>query len=147
MWGKACRYALVRAAGGRTTLLDIPRYDFNWQLLYRLHERLALAAGAAVSAAGEKVKQVPATKYEPSASFSGCGGWRLSWLATRAVSACDLELHLGGQLDSSRRIENLDRAMTSKTVYQRIFRGGRDEQGRVACLAGLAGRIRLRAAR
>ena len=26
-------------------MLDIPRYDFNWQLLYRLHEPLALQAG------------------------------------------------------------------------------------------------------
>lgn len=43
--GKACRYDLVRSDGSRTTLLDIPRYDFNWQLLYRLHEPLALAAG------------------------------------------------------------------------------------------------------
>ena len=43
--GKACRYELVRAGGGRTTLLDIPRYDFNWQLLYRLHEPLPLEAG------------------------------------------------------------------------------------------------------
>jgi thiol-disulfide isomerase/thioredoxin len=43
--GKACRYELVRGDGGRTTLLDIPRYDFNWQLLYRLYEPLALAAG------------------------------------------------------------------------------------------------------
>jgi mono/diheme cytochrome c family protein len=43
--GKACRYEVVRAGGDRTTLLDIPRYDFNWQLLYRLHEPLALAAG------------------------------------------------------------------------------------------------------
>jgi len=43
--GKACRYELVRGGGGRTTLLDIPRYDFNWQLLYRLQEPLALAAG------------------------------------------------------------------------------------------------------
>jgi thiol-disulfide isomerase/thioredoxin len=43
--GKACRYELIRSDGGRTTLLDIPRYDFNWQLLYRLHEPLALSAG------------------------------------------------------------------------------------------------------
>ena len=43
--GKACRYEVIRAAGGRTTLLDIPRYDFNWQLLYRLHEPLQLEAG------------------------------------------------------------------------------------------------------
>jgi S-formylglutathione hydrolase FrmB/thiol-disulfide isomerase/thioredoxin len=43
--GKACRYELIRSGGARTTLLDIPRYDFNWQLLYRLHEPLALRAG------------------------------------------------------------------------------------------------------
>jgi mono/diheme cytochrome c family protein/thiol-disulfide isomerase/thioredoxin len=43
--GKACRYELVRGDGSRTTLLDIPRYDFNWQLLYRLHEPLGLHAG------------------------------------------------------------------------------------------------------
>ncbi len=43
--GKACRYEAVRGGGARTTLLDIPRYDFNWQLLYRLHEPLALNAG------------------------------------------------------------------------------------------------------
>jgi hypothetical protein len=43
--GKACRYEAVRGGGTRTTLLDIPRYDFNWQLLYRLHEPLALNAG------------------------------------------------------------------------------------------------------
>ncbi len=43
--GKACRYELIRGDGARTTLLDIPRYDFNWQLLYRLHEPLPLAAG------------------------------------------------------------------------------------------------------
>ena len=43
--GKACRYELIRGDRTRTTLLDIPRYDFNWQLLYRLHEPLALQAG------------------------------------------------------------------------------------------------------
>jgi hypothetical protein len=43
--GKACRYEVVRPDEGRTTLLDIPRYDFNWQLLYRLYEPRALQAG------------------------------------------------------------------------------------------------------
>ncbi|MFM8579126.1 MAG: redoxin, partial [Planctomycetaceae bacterium] len=43
--GKACRYELVRAGGDPTTLLDIPRYDFNWQLLYRYAEPLPLEAG------------------------------------------------------------------------------------------------------
>jgi len=36
--GKACSYEAIFADGTRETLLDIPRYDFNWQLLYRLAE-------------------------------------------------------------------------------------------------------------
>ncbi len=42
--GKAARYELV--SGPRhSTLLDVPRYDFNWQLLYRLAEPLAVQRG------------------------------------------------------------------------------------------------------
>ncbi|MBL8848993.1 MAG: EF-hand domain-containing protein, partial [Planctomycetaceae bacterium] len=36
--GKACNYEAILPDGNRETLLDIPRYDFNWQLLYRLAE-------------------------------------------------------------------------------------------------------------
>jgi hypothetical protein len=43
--GKACRYEVVYGDATRTTLLDIPRYDFNWQLLYRFYEPLPLHAG------------------------------------------------------------------------------------------------------
>lgn len=46
--GKACKYELIRANGETTTLLDIPRYDFNWQLLYRYFGPLALKAGDAL---------------------------------------------------------------------------------------------------
>jgi hypothetical protein len=42
--GKACRYELTHA-GETTTLLDVPRYDFNWQLIYQLAEPLPLSAG------------------------------------------------------------------------------------------------------
>jgi mono/diheme cytochrome c family protein/thiol-disulfide isomerase/thioredoxin len=43
--GKACKYELTRSDGETTTLLEIPRYDFNWQLLYRYYEPLSLQAG------------------------------------------------------------------------------------------------------
>lgn len=42
---KACRYRVVNSAGVTRTLLDIPRYDFNWQLLYRYSEPEALSKG------------------------------------------------------------------------------------------------------
>ncbi len=44
---KACRYEVTKN-GETTTALDIPRYDFNWQLLYRYFEPLALQQGDAI---------------------------------------------------------------------------------------------------
>jgi len=38
--GKAFKYELVMPDGARTTLLDLPHYDFNWQIEYRLKEPL-----------------------------------------------------------------------------------------------------------
>jgi hypothetical protein len=46
--GKACKYEVTRSGGETTTVLDIPRYDFNWQLLYRYFEPLSLKAGDAI---------------------------------------------------------------------------------------------------
>jgi thiol-disulfide isomerase/thioredoxin len=42
--GRAARYELI-SDGKARTLLDIPRYDFNWQLLYRYTEPLTVRAG------------------------------------------------------------------------------------------------------
>jgi len=44
--GKAFRYELVTPDKQRRTVLDVPRYDFNWQLLYRLAEPLTAPAGS-----------------------------------------------------------------------------------------------------
>ena len=44
---KACRYELVSADGKTaTTLLDVPRYDFNWQLRYQFAEPVTVPKGA-----------------------------------------------------------------------------------------------------
>lgn len=44
--GKAYRYELELPGSAPKTLLDVPRYDFNWQLLYRLSEHVDLPAGS-----------------------------------------------------------------------------------------------------
>jgi len=43
--GKAFRYDLRRADGTEETLLEVPRYDFNWQLVYKPVEPLEIHAG------------------------------------------------------------------------------------------------------
>jgi hypothetical protein len=44
--GKAFRYEIERPDGTVTIPLDIPRYDFNWQLRYELREPLELPKGS-----------------------------------------------------------------------------------------------------
>ena len=46
--GKAFRFELVSPNGVRSLLLDVPQYDFNWQLEYRLAEPLRITAGSRI---------------------------------------------------------------------------------------------------
>ncbi len=46
--GKSFFYELVYPGGKRKPLLDIPQYDFNWQLAYVLEEPIEVPAGARV---------------------------------------------------------------------------------------------------
>lgn len=46
--GRAFRYESVAADGTRRMLLDVPRYDFNWQLAYRLKTPLEIPAGSRI---------------------------------------------------------------------------------------------------
>ncbi|QDT62975.1 redoxin family protein [Calycomorphotria hydatis] len=43
--GAAARYDLLPKDGPEQTLLDVPHYDFNWQLIYRLAEPLLVKQG------------------------------------------------------------------------------------------------------
>ena len=44
--GKAYRYELELPGGSKRTVLDIPNYDFNWQLRYELREPMDAPRGA-----------------------------------------------------------------------------------------------------
>ncbi|TXT37316.1 MAG: alkyl hydroperoxide reductase/thiol specific antioxidant/Mal allergen [Planctomycetota bacterium] len=44
--GKSFRYELQSADGRKETVLDVPRYDFNWQTSYQLAEPLRVSAGS-----------------------------------------------------------------------------------------------------
>ncbi len=46
--GKSFRYQLIDPRGERKTILDVPRYDFNWQTAYFLREPLDLEPGSRV---------------------------------------------------------------------------------------------------
>ena len=46
--GKSFRYTIVYPDGREEIALDVPRYDFGWQLGYHLAEPLKLPAGARI---------------------------------------------------------------------------------------------------
>ncbi len=46
--GKSFFYETITPDGQRETLLDIPHYDFNWQLIYRFAEPLELPANSRI---------------------------------------------------------------------------------------------------
>jgi mono/diheme cytochrome c family protein len=46
--GTAARYEVVSRSGDSEILLDVPRYDFNWQLFYRYREPRTVPAGSTV---------------------------------------------------------------------------------------------------
>ncbi|MBU62789.1 MAG: redoxin [Opitutae bacterium] len=50
--GKAIKYELISRNGQRETLLEVPRYDFNWQLRYELKDPLLIPAGSKVRVTG-----------------------------------------------------------------------------------------------
>ena len=50
--GKAFKYELVSRNGQRETLLEVPRYDFNWQLRYELKEPKHLREGSRIEVTG-----------------------------------------------------------------------------------------------
>jgi hypothetical protein len=50
--GKAFEYKLTQPGKAQETLLRVPKYNFNWQLSYKLEEPLPLEPGAKMEAAG-----------------------------------------------------------------------------------------------
>ena len=44
--GKDVRYELIRPNGDRRILLSVPRYDFNWQLVYRFQDPVRVEKGS-----------------------------------------------------------------------------------------------------
>jgi hypothetical protein len=50
--GAAVTYELLHPDGSKETLLDIPRYDFNWQLRYDLKTPKLIPRGSTVKVTG-----------------------------------------------------------------------------------------------
>lgn len=62
--GKAFEYDIEQPGKEKSTLLKVPRYDFNWQLTYKLADPIQLESGTKLGAAGW-FDNSPNNKYNP----------------------------------------------------------------------------------
>lgn len=65
--GKDIRYTLIWPDGRRQVLLDVPKFDFNWQLHYELAEPLKIPAGSRVVALAHYDNSIK-NRYNPAPS-------------------------------------------------------------------------------
>jgi hypothetical protein len=62
--GKDFRFTAVYPDGRSEVLLDVPKYDFNWQLLYRLEEPKLLPKGSRLECVAH-FDNSPNNKFNP----------------------------------------------------------------------------------
>ncbi|MDQ6760380.1 MAG: alkyl hydroperoxide reductase, partial [Acidobacteriota bacterium] len=65
--GKDFKYTAVYPDGHTEVLLDVPRYDFNWQLVYRFQQPVRLPKGARLECVAH-FDNSPNNKYNPDPS-------------------------------------------------------------------------------
>ena len=63
--GKSLRWVVVYPDGREQTILDVPKFDFNWQIQYELAEPLHIPAGSKILGIG-KYDNSPKNKWNPS---------------------------------------------------------------------------------
>lgn len=127
--GKSFRVAALWAGGERRVLLDVPRYDFNWQTNYQLAEPLALAEGFGVEceATFDNSPENPANP-DPSATVR----WGDQSFEEMMVAFFEVAAPVGS-LTASDRLEGFDEAlrMEALAVTQRLFERHDDGDGRL----------------
>jgi len=63
--GKSLRWVIVYPDGREQTILDVPKFDFNWQIQYELAEPLHIPAGSKILGIGA-YDNSPKNKWNPS---------------------------------------------------------------------------------
>jgi mono/diheme cytochrome c family protein len=62
--GKSLRWVIVYPDGREQTILDVPKFDFNWQIEYELETPLKIPAGSKILGIG-KYDNSPKNKWNP----------------------------------------------------------------------------------
>jgi len=62
--GKSLKWVLVYPDGREQTILDVPKFDFNWQIEYELEQPLHIPAGSKILGIG-KYDNSPKNKWNP----------------------------------------------------------------------------------
>ncbi len=120
--GKAFEYRAVFPDGRTETLLSVPRYDFNWQLVYRLKEPIVLPKGTRIECTAwfDNSPNNPANPDPSEEVRWGDQSWEEMMIGFMDLVA-DVDQDPRGILD--RIVEKPDAGETSETVSPAITAG------------------------
>lgn len=117
--GSGFKYETTSPAGVTATLLDVPRYDFNWQLRYLYRDPVVLEAGTTikVTARYDNSDNNPANP-DPTA--------RVRWgpQTTDEMMLGYIEYYLPGEDAAAAKPANSDRATRLKRALERLKKPG-----------------------
>ena len=148
--GKAIKYELISNNGRRETLLDVPRYDFNWQLRYVLKEPRLIQPGSRIQVTGvfDNSKDNPANP-DPEARVR----WGDQSEEEMLIGYVECEMEPGDNASKERNENLFDRldknkdGFLSKNEFTRpalfpLFDS--DKNGRVTRKEGITGMAKLK---
>jgi hypothetical protein len=95
--GKSFRFTAVYPDGGEEILLDVPRYDFNWQIIYQLKTPKRLPAGTVVKldAHFDNSADNPLNPDPGQTVYWGDQTWDEMMLGSMTLSQADQDLRMG----------------------------------------------------
>lgn len=95
--GKSFRFWAITPNGGQELLLDVPRFDFNWQTAYRFTQPLTLAQGTRIACVAHFDNSVDnLSNPDPTATVRwGDQTWEEMMLGVIAIAPADQDLRRG----------------------------------------------------
>lgn len=95
--GKSFRFTATYPDNSEEILLDVPRYDFNWQIVYLLKQPKLLPAGSRIDLVAhyDNSADNPLNPDPTQAVYWGDQTWEEMMLGTFAISHADQDLRIG----------------------------------------------------
>ena len=126
--GKSLKWVIVYPDGREQTILDVPKFDFNWQFNYELEEPLHIPAGSKILGIGI-YDNSPKNKWNPAPHLRCTGRSRAGTRCTSRSREYSVDSQMRQRPDGDEELVNRS-SSTRIHVRRRSQSGTRDASKR-----------------